>query len=223
MYPKYATAVDELIQVKTLEILLYLIILYIIMAFVFDYNFNQSTRMGYDRTDFSQHILQNSEYANYMLDGFRPACPLSNAIEFATSQPNINFTGSFQTSVGGSNISENSQLLINDLSRSKCRISLSQRPYSTVPYLGRGKCDPMLESQIQQGDFANNKKSINPSSEVSYIQYAQTPLLPTVKATISNPANLIESNAADGWIRGGLPSRELARDKEYNDGTNYRA
>ena len=33
------------------------------MAFVFDYNFNQSTRMGYDRTDFSQHILQNSEYA----------------------------------------------------------------------------------------------------------------------------------------------------------------
>jgi hypothetical protein len=223
LYPKYATAVDELIQVKTLEILLYLIILYIIMAFVFDYNFNQSTRMGYDRTDFSQHILQNSEYANYMLDGFRPACPLSNAIEFATSQPNINFTGSFQTSVGGSNISENSQLLINDLSRSKCRISLSQRPYSTVPYLGRGKCDPMLESQIQQGDFANNKKSINPSSEVSYIQYAQTPLLPTVKATISNPANLIESNAADGWIRGGLPSRELARDKEYNDGTNYRA
>ena len=193
------------------------------MAFVFDYNFNQSTRMGYDRTDFSQHILQNAEFANYLMDGFRPACPLSNAIEFATSQPNINFTGSFQTSVGGSNISENSQLLISDLSRSKCRISLTQRPYSTVPYLGRGKCDPMLESQIQQGDFANNKKSINPSSEVSYIQYAQTPLLPTVKATISNPANLIESNAAEGWIRGGLPSRELARDKDYNDGTNYRA
>jgi hypothetical protein len=188
------------------------------MAFVFDYKFDQATRLGYDRTDFSQHTLQNTEYANYMLDGFRPACPLSNAIDFATSQPNINFTGSYQTSVGGSNISENSQLLINDLSRTKCRISLAQRPYSTVPYLGRGKCDPMLESQIQQGDFANNKKSINPSSEVCYSQYAQTPLLPTVKATISNPANLIESSAAEGWIRGGLPSRELARDKDYNEG-----
>ena len=192
------------------------------MAFVLDYKFDQATRLGYDRTDFSQHTLQNVEYSNYMLDGFRPSCPLSNAIDFATSQPNINFTGSYQTSVGGSNISENSELLINDLSRTKCRISLTQRPYSTVPYLGRGKCDPILESQMQQGDFANNKKSINPTSEICYSQYAQTPLLPTVKATISNPANLIESSAAEGWIRGGLPSRELARDKDYNDGTNYR-
>ena len=191
------------------------------MAFVFDYKFDQATRLGYDRTDFSQDTLQNTEYANYMLDGFRPACPLNSAIDFATSQPNINFTGSYQTSVGGSNINESSQLLINDLSRTKCRISLTERPYSTVPYLGRGKCDPLLESQMQQGDFANNKKSINPSSEVCYSQYAQTPLLPTVKATISNPANLIESSAAEGWIRGGLPSRELARDKDYNEGTNY--
>ena len=192
------------------------------MACVYNYNFYQSSRLGYDRTDFSQQTLQNAEYANYMLDGFRPACPLSNAIDFATSQPNINFTGSFQTSIGGSNITENSQLLINDLSKDKCRIMLIQRPYSTVPYLGRGKCDPMLESQMQQGDFANNKKSINPSSEVSYLQYSQTPMLPTLKSTICNPANLIESNAAEGWIRGGLPSRELARDKDYNDGTDYR-
>ena len=59
------------------------------MASVHDYNFYQTTRLGDDRTDFSQHILQNSEYANYMLDGFRPACPLSSAIDFATSQPNI--------------------------------------------------------------------------------------------------------------------------------------
>jgi hypothetical protein len=185
------------------------------MASVHDYNFYQTTRLGDDRTDFSQQTLQNAEYANYMLDGFRPACPLSNAIEFATSQPNINFTGSYSTSIGGSNIGESSKLLINDLTRNKCRISLTQRPYSTVPYLGRGKCDPLLESQIQQGDFANNKKSINPSSEVSYLQYSQTPMLPTLQATISNPANLIENNAAEGWIRGGLPSRELARDKDY--------
>jgi hypothetical protein len=187
------------------------------MASVHDYNFYQTTRLGDDRTDFSQQTLQNAEYANYMLDGFRPACPLSSAIEFATSQPNINFTGSYSTSIGGSNISDSSKLLISDLTRNKCRISLTQRPYSTVPYLGRGKCDPLLESQMQQGDFANNKKSINPSSEVSYLQYSQTPMLPTLQATISNPANLIENNAAEGWIRGGLPSRELARDKDYAD------
>ena len=185
------------------------------MASVHDFKFEQPTRLGYDQTDLSQRTLQNSEFATYLLDNFRPSCPMSNAIDFALSQPNVNFTGSHQVGIGGCNIAESSQLMINTLSKPKCRISLMERPYCTVPYLGRGKCDPMLESQIQQGDFANNKKSINPSSEVSYIQYAQTPLLPTVKATISNPANLIESSAAQGWIRGGLPSRELARDKEY--------
>ena len=187
------------------------------MASVYDYNFYQTTRLGYDRTDLSQRTLQNSEYANYMLDTFRPSGPMTNVIDFATSQPNINFTGSHQICVGGSNIAESSQLLINNLSRPKCRISLIERPYCTIPYLGRGKCDPILESQIQQGDFANNKKSINPSSEVNYAQYSQTPLLPSLQSTISNPANLIESSAAQGWIRGGLPSRELARDKEYTN------
>jgi hypothetical protein len=144
---------------------------------------------------------------------------MNTAIDFATSQPNINFTGSRQLSVGGTNIAESSSLLINDISRSKCRISLLERPYLTIPYLGRGKCDPMLESQMQQGDFANNKKSINPSSEVCYTPYYNTPMIPSLQATINNPANLIESSAAEGWIRGGLPSRELARDKDYADST----
>jgi hypothetical protein len=187
------------------------------MASVYDYKFYQTSRLGDDRTDFSQRTLQNAEYANYMLDNFRPSCPASNPVEFATSQPNINFTGGYQVSVGGSNIKESSELLINNLSKPKCRISLNERPYLTVPYLGRGKCDPELEAHMQQGDFANNKKSVNPSSEVCYAKYSMTPMIPTLQATISNPANLIESNAAEGWIRGGLPSRELARDKEYTE------
>jgi len=187
------------------------------MASVHNYNFYQTTRLGDDKTDLSQRTLQNSEFANYILDSFRPSCPMNSAIDFATSQPNINFTGSRQISVGGANISESSKLLINDISRSKCRISLLERPYLTIPYLGRGKCDPMLESQMQQGDFANNKKSINPSSEVCYTPYYNTPMIPSLQATINNPVNLIESSAAEGWIRGGLPSRELARDKDYTE------
>jgi hypothetical protein len=185
------------------------------MAFVVDYKFEQPSRLGFDRTDLSQRTLQNSDYSSYILDNFRPACPLSNALEFATSQPNVNIKGSYGVGIGGCNIAESSSLLISNLSRPKCRISLMERPYGTVPYLGRGKCDPILEAQMQQGDFANNKKSINPSSEVCYLAYSQTPLIAPLKATISNPANFIENNAAEGWIRGGLPSRELARDKEY--------
>ena len=185
------------------------------MSTVYDYTFYQPARLNDDQTDQSQRTLQNSQYATYMLDQFRPACPMRSAVDFATSQININFTGSKQVGIGGCNIDENSLLSITDMTKPRCRISLMQRPFVTVPYLGRGRSDVILEAQMQQGDLANNRKSINPSSEVSYIQYSNTPMIASLQATVSNPANLIESEAADGWIRGGLASRELAKDKGY--------
>jgi len=187
------------------------------MASVYDYKFYQTSRLGDDSCDQSQRTLQNAQASTYMLDNFRPACPMSKAIDFATSQINVNFTGSHTVGINGCNIDENSELTLNDISKPKCRISLLQRPFATVPFLGRGKSDTVLEAQIQQGDLANNRKSAYPSSEFSYGPYVFTPLVPSLKATISNPANLIEGVAADGWIRGGLPSRELIRDKEYSN------
>jgi len=187
------------------------------MASTYDYKFYQTSRLGDDKCDQSQHTLQNAQASTYMLDNFRPACPMNNAVDFATSQLNVNFTGSHTVGINGCNIDENSELTLRDISRPKCRISLLQRPFVTVPFLGRGKSNAVLESQIQQGDLANNRKSAYPSSEFSYAPYALTPLVPSLESTISNPANLIEGVAADGWIRGGLPSRELARDKEYSN------
>jgi hypothetical protein len=40
-------------------------------------------------------------------------------------------------------------------------------------------------------------------------------MLPSLKSTVTNPANLVEGVAAEGWVRGGLPSRELVRDQDY--------
>ena len=187
------------------------------MAAVYNYNFYKPTRLSEDATDLSQRTRQNSQFATYLLDNFRPACPMTNALDFATNQLNVNFTGSHQVGIGGCNIDESSDLSLRDLSRGKSKLSLFQRPFLTVPFLGRGKCDPVLEAQLQQGDLANNKKSINPSSEVGYAQYAQTPMIPSLRATVCNPANLIESVAAKDWIRGGLSSRDLSRDKGYSN------
>ena len=33
--------------------------------------------------------------------------------------------------------------------------------------------------------------------------------------TIQNPSNIIEGEANKGWIRGGIPSREITRDNDY--------
>ena len=184
------------------------------MASVFDYKFNNPSRLGYDITDTSQRAIQNISYSNRIFNTFSPSSPYVSAEEFATSQPNINFSGSKGLSIGGANVDKSSSLFLSDLSKFKCKINLSERPYLTVPYLGRGKCDVMVESQIQQGDFANNRKSINPASELCYSQYAQTPMIPELRSNITNTTRIIECDAAEGWMRGGLPSRELARDSE---------
>ena len=184
------------------------------MASVYDYTLNQSTRIGNDMCDQSQQTIQNSSASTYMLNNYRSACPMDNAIDFATSNLDVNFKGSQQVGIGGCNIDESSKLLLNSLSKPRCRISLNQRTFSTVPYLGRGKSNPILEAQIQQGQLSNNRKSITQSSEMSYIKYHNTPMIDSLKTTINNPANLVEETADNGWIRGGIPSRELTRDKE---------
>lgn len=179
--------------------------------------FDNSTRIGNDAADLSTRTVQSAASSNYMLNNFfSQDCNMSRPIEFATSQPNVFFKGGNQVGAGGCNIDENSDLLIGKINtHPKCKISLLERPFKTVPYLGRGQSNPVLESNIQQGDMVSNKKSVNPSTERSFIPYSNYPLLPHLESSITNPANLVEGVASDGWIRGGLPSRELQKDADY--------
>ena len=41
------------------------------------------------------------------------------------------------------------------------------------------------------------------------------PMMKSIQSTVTNPSNLIETDAADGWIRGGLPSRDAMRNHNY--------
>ena len=137
-------------------------------------------------------------------------------MDFATSQPAIFYNGAHGSAPGGSNIDSNSELLLGSLiTRPTCKIDLFHRPFLTVPFLGRGSVDPILESQIQQGETLTSKKSVTRLPEKSYIIYQNTPLLPEIRERVNNPAYSVEGVASEGWIRGGIPSRELTRDKDY--------
>ena len=170
-------------------------------------SFYEQTRIINDNTDKSQEELQNAQSATYNLSNFRPSCPMSSAINFATSQPNVNFTGGHQTGFGGCNIDDNSKLFNSPVIRPKCRVPLNHRIFSTVPYLGRGIHDSESETYLRHGDIANNKKSIYPISEFSYAPYALTPQIQSIRNTITNPKNLIENSADKSWVRGGISSR----------------
>jgi len=142
---------------------------------------------------------------------------MQKPIHLATSQPCVNYSGPHTTGAGGYNIDDNSRLLIGTVQTNpKCRVDLFQRPFATVPFLGRGSVCPIMESQMMQGELNTNKRTVNKLSEKSYIKYSNTPLIPDVKKNIQNPANYVEGMAADGWVRGGVPSRELTRDRNFH-------
>jgi len=178
-------------------------------------NFFNQSRIGVDENSLTQSNIQDQAQNDYMLQNYYlQDCNMRKPIEFATSQINVNYCAAGgwgnQCDVGGCNIDQNSQLLLGSLqTHPKCRISLFQRPFATVPYLGKGPFNPMVESQLQQTDtFSNNKKSVNNSSEISYIPISNYPLIPTIQKTVTNPAYLVEGVAMDGWVRGGAPSRK---------------
>jgi len=185
------------------------------MTSVSNYAFHNMARIGNDNCDTTERNLQNNHQSAWSLTNyFATDCNMKRGIDFALSAPAINFTGSHQVGVGGCNIDTNSGLKIDPISRPPCRISLFQRPFATVPYLGRGAVDPTMESAIMQGDQISNRKTVTSYSEKSFLKHQYTPMLPSLANSISNPANLVEGVAASGWIRGGIPSRDLIRDEE---------
>jgi hypothetical protein len=194
------------------------------MATYSGYTFDNMSRIGLDSCCVDQNTIQDVTACNYMTQNyFLSDCSMKKPIDLATSQPGIMYNGGYNSGAGGCNIDDSSKLLIGTIqTHPRCHIDLFQRPFATVPYLGRGSVNPIMESQILQGEQIVNKKSTNILSEKSYIKYHQTPLLPAIQQNINNPANKIENVASDGWVRGGIPSRELTRDTDYiNKHTSY--
>ena len=187
------------------------------MANYSGYTFDNMSRIGLDECSLSQDMIQNVNACNYMTQNFFASdCSMKKPIDLATTQPGIMYNGGYNVGAGGCNINDSSKLQIGTIQTNpRCRIDLFHRPFATVPYLGRGSVNPVIESQMLQGEQNNNKRSVNNLSEKSYIKYQQTPLLPAVQEKIDNPANKIENVAYDGWVRGGVPSRELTRDNDF--------
>lgn len=184
------------------------------MANVKDYTFFKMGRIGNDECSLNENDIQNVKNANYMLQNYHMSdCTMKSSMNLALSQPSMFYKGSNHVGVGGCNVDDNSKLLLgSQITHGSEKITLDERPYKTVPLLSKGRGDVDLESQLIQGESLINKKSVNPSSEKSYITYNDYPLIPSVAESLANPSAHIEDVADENWIRGGIPSRELVRD-----------
>ena len=179
-----------------------------------NFNFNNNDRLGFDQCIDDQRSIQNKRSSGYLLENFFPECPMSDAINFATSQPNVFFNGSSPVGIDGCNINESSELLHNKISRPACKLTLEPRLFLTVPYLGRGYGNVDIEDNLRQGQSIINKKTVNNLSEVSYQSYSNYPLIDEIQSKINDPKYLVEGVADENWIRGGEPSRDIAKNKK---------
>ena len=188
------------------------------MATSHTYLFNNMSRIGGDNCSTTQVATINKKHENYMTNNYNlHRCGMNQPISFATKQPNLFYKGGTGSNVGigGCAVDDNSKLTIGQISTNpKCRITLQQRPFLTVPLLIKGKPKPNLESALQQGKQVFVKKSCNPTTEIPFLRES-LPMISSLKETIQNPNYLIEDDVVKGWIRGGLPTRDLARDQDY--------
>ena len=165
-------------------------------------DFYNIDRVGYDMT---QRNTLNVRSANYITDNLFSENLSDAHVQFATSAPTVMFRGSLGGGLPGAAIDTDTRLVIKSgQNRSLEKLQLNQRPFLTVPYLGRGAINPDIETQLQQGQNSSDKKSEMPSVEQANDDY---PMNDGLRERIGNPAYSVEEAALAGWVRGGKTTR----------------
>ena len=93
----------------------------------------------------------------------------------------------------------------------RCLIRAQARPFLTVPYMGGGRGNPDVESNLIHGEQVKQMKECGTVTEQEFTGQ-WTPMVQSLSENIQNPKNLVPEAAAAGWIRGGIPSRAYMRD-----------
>jgi hypothetical protein len=184
------------------------------MSSVSSYLFNNADRIGSDSTDLSQRNVSNTRFANHTLSNYFSDKTSDSHIQFATKQQAVMFSGiTHGNGLHGSVVDAESILkLKTEQEHAIEKLQLFQRPFATVPYLGRGSCDPTIESQLLMGEMVSDKKSASTIMDKSFSQYALYPTDQKMEERVKNPANTVEEAALDGWVRGGMTTRDMSTD-----------
>jgi|TARA_B100000902_G_scaffold253712_1_gene240199 hypothetical protein len=191
------------------------------MAELTAYTFNNTGRIGADIEDLSQRTLDNTRYANHTLSNNFSSQLSNHHVKFALDQPTLNFSGvTHGNGLHPTSIDHESNLIIKtEQQRPFEKLQLFQRPFSTVPYLGRGSVDPTLESQLRMGEAVTDRKSTSTIMDKSFNEYYLQPTDDKMENYVSDPSNTVEEAALDGWVRGGMTTREMTVDEavqKYN-------
>lgn len=176
-------------------------------------NFYQFGRLGSDPVDMTRKDLDNTRQANYMLGGFGNnslGTPSDLHVKFATNQPAVMFNG--VTNGNGLNSEvvdyESFLRLKGGQERPLEKLQLFERPFRTIPFLGRGGGNPVIESRLLQGEPTIEPRSTSSAMEQSHLGNAFYPTDDNMEQKVVDTRFTVEESALEGWIRGGSNTRQ---------------
>ena len=85
-----------------------------------------------------------------------------------------------------------------------------------IRYDKKGKYDPNVESVIQGGNLTSfGDRACNVLSGVTIPNFF-TPMIPRLSNEVQNTQHIIPEDNSEGWVRGGIPSRDVYKLMDYN-------
>jgi hypothetical protein len=174
-----------------------------------DMMINSFTRMRDDGCEVIQQYQDSTGPGNYFVTNLVPSQDKAQATEI----PNPTLLGKEGFGYNNKEIDVDSKLRTNPTQegRLRCPLHVQSRPFATVPYMGRGKLNADVESGLIYSEFARVERPCGTVTE-TFFDGQFTPMIPHLAQHIQNPKNLIPEDAAQGWLRSGVPSRQYIRD-----------
>lgn len=174
-----------------------------------EFQINAFTRTWDDMCEVAQNIRDSSGPGAYQVTNLVPKQAAAAKVEY----PNPTLLGREGFGYNNSQIDQDSRLRneSQQAGRQRCPLHVQSRPFATVPYMGNGRGNADVESSLIYSEFARIERPCGTVTE-TFFDGQFVPLVPHLARHIQNPSNLVPEVAADGWIRGGIPSRQFIRD-----------
>lgn len=170
--------------------------------------FHNNNRLTYDNSNLTETDIVNQKHMNYNF--YKKDHSTYDVFNIALNQPNINY---FINSHVSQNIDKDSELLLDEkqFTLDHDKSTMQEPTFHNKPYLGKGNAKTNLETILRNGDEYRDKKHFTRLNETPNQVYKDVPLLPNVQNSLAKPSNFVEQNSDRHWIRGGLPTRDLAK------------
>ena len=179
------------------------------------FGLNMRASLNSDSSTINHEVNQSQGPGNYLVDNtFSCECGLEKARELQLKQPNVNLTCGFGwMGENGCLIDKDSDLRGNNLTNMRFINQLDSK--QNAGFFGKGPHKVDVESEIRDSLSVKDKRTCGPLSGVSTLDYTITPMIDRLKEEVQNSKHIIPEDSMTSWVRGGLPSRQIVRNKEY--------